>query len=80
MFPNVGIELNYLSWATTAVAVGYAVYITLKGAKSTDAPSSKINAKIDLGNSKVVTSCDIEDLEKKAVFCRCWKSAKVTLL
>lgn len=71
------IELTYVSWATTALAVGYAVYLTMKAPKSEEAAIKRINAKIDLGSTKVVNTCDIEDLEKKAVFCRCWKSNKV---
>ncbi|KAH9516146.1 CDGSH iron-sulfur domain-containing protein 1, variant 2 [Dermatophagoides farinae] len=35
-----------------------------------------MNRKIDLDNVKVVHSFDIEDLDQKAVFCRCWKSEK----
>ena len=73
-------ELNYISWATTAAAVGYAIYLTVKSSATSSAETktnNKINAKVDLGNSKVVTNLDIEDFEKKAVLCRCWKSSKV---
>lgn len=35
-----------------------------------------VNLSIRKGESKVVHSMDIEDLGDKAVFCRCWRSAK----
>jgi len=71
-------ELTYLSWATTAVAVGYAVYLTVKtsSCEGEKGNNKKVNHKIDLGNAKVVNTVDIEDLDKKAIFCRCWRSNK----
>ncbi|KAI2804804.1 hypothetical protein RDWZM_008096 [Blomia tropicalis] len=71
---NQEIYLNYLPWATTAIAVGYAIYMTLK-TSSEEKKNDKINTKIDLQNSKVVTTCDIEDVGTKSVYCRCWKSS-----
>lgn len=50
----------------------------MKAPKSEEAAGKRINAKIDLGSTKVVNTLDIEDLSKKAVFCRCWKSSKVS--
>lgn len=35
-----------------------------------------INPNLRKGEAKVVDSLDIEDLGNKAVFCRCWRSAK----
>ncbi|XP_017482528.1 PREDICTED: CDGSH iron-sulfur domain-containing protein 1-like [Rhagoletis zephyria] len=69
------IELTYVSWATTALAVGYAVYLTMK-APSEDPAKKRLNAKIQLDKPKVVDTCDIEDIKGKGVFCRCWKSSK----
>ena len=36
----------------------------------------RLNTRIKMESSKVVDTCDIEDLGDKAVFCRCWKSKK----
>ncbi|KAH9389835.1 hypothetical protein TYRP_007382 [Tyrophagus putrescentiae] len=58
------IELTYVSWATTALAVGYAVYLTMK-APSEDPAKKRLNAKIQLDKPKVVDTCDIEDIKGK---------------
>lgn len=65
-----------LPWLTTAIAVCYGIYLTYKTSSCCDR-KDKVNRQIDLDNSKVVHSFDIEDLDEKAVFCRCWKSTKV---
>ncbi|KAH9422031.1 CDGSH iron-sulfur domain-containing protein 1, partial [Dermatophagoides pteronyssinus] len=64
-----------LPWLTTAIAVCYGIYLTYKTSSCCDR-KDKVNRQIDLDNSKVVHSFDIEDLDEKAVFCRCWKSTK----
>ncbi|XP_054166713.1 CDGSH iron-sulfur domain-containing protein 2 homolog [Oppia nitens] len=73
----------YLPWIGTAVAVAYAVYLTVKargicggGGGSTCDGKSCVNPTIRKEADKVVDSFDIEDLDKKAVFCRCWRSKK----
>lgn len=38
-----------------------------------------INDTIDKENPKVVNSVSINDIEKQAVYCRCWKSATFPL-
>ena len=38
----------------------------------------RINRKHELNSPKVATTFDIEDLGDKKVFCRCWKSNKVS--
>ena len=40
----------------------------------------RINRKQELSSDKVVSTCDIEDIGDKKVFCRCWKSDKVKLV
>jgi len=72
----------YLPWIGTAIAVGYAVYLTLKerSGDSTDSPKSDENSVVNLSvqkdNNKVVHTFDIEDMSNKTVFCRCWRSSK----
>ncbi|OTF82886.1 hypothetical protein BLA29_003694 [Euroglyphus maynei] len=69
------IGYEVLPWLTTALAVCYGLYLTYK-TSSCCGKNDKVNRQIDPGNAKVVHSFDIEDLDEKAVFCRCWKSAK----
>jgi len=63
-----------LPWAVSAVAVGYALYVTLllyKNKKGT-----KVNLKVQKDTDKVVHTLDMEDIGSKKVFCRCWRSEK----
>ncbi|GIY48540.1 CDGSH iron-sulfur domain-containing protein 1 [Caerostris darwini] len=60
-----------LPWTLSAAAVGYALYATFVLIKK-----KRINKKIQLESDKIVHVVDIEDVGKKAVFCRCWKSEK----
>ncbi|XP_054713146.1 CDGSH iron-sulfur domain-containing protein 1-like isoform X2 [Uloborus diversus] len=62
----------YLPWALTTAALGTALYALFVLKKK----GSRVNKKIQQDNNKVVHSVDIEDVGKKAVFCRCWKSEK----
>jgi len=66
----------YLPWIGTAVAVAYAVYVTCKLKAANSQPKGTVNCDIKKDKDKVVDSFDIEDLDKKTVFCRCWKSKK----
>lgn len=71
----------YLPWVGTAIAVGYAVYLTLKSrSDAQNGGKSCVNQCVRKDADKVVDSLDVEDLPNKAVFCRCWKSEKVTVL
>lgn len=68
-----------MSWIGTALAVGYAAYLTYtssKNSKSAGARGNPINLNIKKDISKVVDNIDVEDLGNKAVFCRCWRSKK----
>ncbi|CAL1267212.1 unnamed protein product [Larinioides sclopetarius] len=62
---------HILPWAITAAAISYALYATFVLSKK-----KRVNTKIQLDSNKVVHSVDIEDVGKKTVFCRCWKSDK----
>ncbi|CAG2162826.1 unnamed protein product [Oppiella nova] len=75
---------NPYLWVGTAVAVGYAVYMTLKcksasAAANSDAKKSCVNQCVKKDADKVVDSFDIEDMGAKTVFCRCWRSKKFPL-
>jgi len=37
-----------------------------------------INSLVKKNEEKVVDTVDVEDIGEKKVFCRCWKSAKVS--
>lgn len=66
-----------ISWIGTAVAVGYAAYLTYTTSKKASAGSGcPINLGIQKDKPKVVDNIDVEDLGNKAVFCRCWRSKK----
>lgn len=69
-----------VSWTCTALAVGYAAYVTYTSStKKPDTGSgggSPINPGIKKDLPKVVDNVDVEDLGNKAVFCRCWRSKK----
>ena len=69
----------YLPWIGTAVAVGYAVYLTLKSRSQCKSQSNVcVNQCVQKESDKVVDSFDIEDMANKTVFCRCWRSKKVS--
>ncbi|CAG2116526.1 unnamed protein product [Medioppia subpectinata] len=72
------LNCQYLPWVGTAVAVGYAVYLTLRTKSEADGSDGKpcVNLCLHKGKDKVVDSLDIEDLGDKSVFCRCWRSKK----
>lgn len=73
-----GFDPLVVSWIGTALAVGYAAYLTYSNAKENSAAGKAklINTTVKKDEPKVVDSLDLEDLGNKAVFCRCWKSKK----
>lgn len=64
--------------------IGYSTYKFFQPS-ATELPPAKeetdscINRCIDKACKKVVHSVDIEDIGDKKVFCRCWRSQKVSL-
>lgn len=74
----------HISWFGTALAVGYAAYLTYTTSKQRQSgqfahmaeKSSMVNPAIKKDEPKVVDSIDVEDLGNKSVFCRCWRSKK----
>ncbi|KAF5900739.1 CDGSH iron-sulfur domain-containing protein 1-like isoform X1, partial [Clarias magur] len=58
-----------------AVAVGAGTYLLTRYFSSRRS-EGKVNLEINKDSSKVVHSFDIEDIDKKAVYCRCWRSKK----
>lgn len=78
-----GFDPMVVSWIGTALAVGYAAYVTYTTAKandtsgaSTKTKGNRINTNVKQDEPKVVDTFDLEDLGNKSVFCRCWKSKK----
>ncbi|XP_065177008.1 CDGSH iron-sulfur domain-containing protein 2-like [Sycon ciliatum] len=47
--------------------------------EESDKPVPAVNLSIDKEKDKVATSVDIEDLDDKTVYCRCWRSKKFPL-
>lgn len=66
----------FVSWIGTALAVGYAAYLTYTTAKNKSTDTNQVNKDIKKDEPKIVDSFDIEDLGNKSVFCRCWRSKK----
>lgn len=72
-----GVDPLVVSWIGTALAVGYAAYVTYSNAKDKSTSAKlPINTKVKKDEPKVVDTFDVEDLGNKSVFCRCWKSKK----
>ena len=60
--------------------LSFLVYVTVLAFKPKSKPEdTAINMKIQKESDKVVHVVDIEDLGKKTVYCRCWRSKKVCL-
>ncbi|XP_026774511.1 CDGSH iron-sulfur domain-containing protein 1 isoform X2 [Pangasianodon hypophthalmus] len=57
-----------------AAAVG--TYLLTRYFSSRSDSKGKVNLEINKDSAKVVHSFDIEDISKKAVYCRCWRSKK----
>ena len=62
-----------LPWAASALCLGYAMYVTFILFRK----KGKVNKAIEKDSNKVVHTLDIEDIGKKTVLCRCWRSEKV---
>ena len=63
----------YLPWIGTAAALAFAVYVTMRSRRD----SNLVNRRVKKEIAKIVDTFDIEDLDKKIIFCRCWRSTKV---
>ncbi|XP_027020957.1 CDGSH iron-sulfur domain-containing protein 1 isoform X1 [Tachysurus fulvidraco] len=59
-----------------AVAVAVGTYLLTRYLSSRSDSKGKVNLEVDKDNTKVVHSFDVEDLGKKAIYCRCWRSKK----
>ncbi|XP_053497165.1 CDGSH iron-sulfur domain-containing protein 1 isoform X2 [Ictalurus furcatus] len=58
------------------VAAAVGTYLLSRYFSSRSDSTGKVNLEINKDNAKVVHSFDIEDISKKAVYCRCWRSKK----
>ncbi|XP_074600811.1 CDGSH iron sulfur domain 2 [Brevipalpus obovatus] len=65
---------HLVAYGAAIAAIVYAVYTKYQVCKA--AKSSRVNNNIQKDNSKVVHTFDVEDLDNKSVFCRCWRSKK----
>ncbi|XP_016334828.1 CDGSH iron-sulfur domain-containing protein 1-like, partial [Sinocyclocheilus anshuiensis] len=61
-----------------AVAAALSTYLLTRYFSSQSSPKSRVNMSINKDSPKVVHSFDMEDIGDKAVYCRCWRSKKVS--
>lgn len=60
-----------------AVAAAVGPHLLTRYVWSQSDSKEKVNLDIDKDSAKVVHSFDVEDISRKAVYCRCWRSRKV---
>jgi len=60
--------------AIAGIAVLYGVYTTYRLCTGGCKKAGRCNTQVRLNDPKIVHSFDIEDLDDKNVYCRCWKS------
>jgi len=69
--------VQLLPWTLAAVSTAYAIYLKYQSSKQQTGECSKhFNTKHQKSSPKVVNSFDVEDLDPKTCFCRCWQSKK----
>lgn len=61
-----------------AVAAALSTYLLTRYFSSQSSPKGRVNMSINKDSPKVVHSFDMEDIGNKAVYCRCWRSKKVS--
>ncbi|KAG1962270.1 CDGSH iron-sulfur domain-containing protein [Pimephales promelas] len=61
-----------------AVAAALSTYLLTRYFSSQSSPASRVNLTVKKDSPKVVHSFDMEDIGNKAVYCRCWRSKKVS--
>lgn len=61
-----------------AVAAALSTYLLTRYFSSQSSPKNMVNMSINKDSPKVVHSFDMEDIGNKAVYCRCWRSKKVS--
>lgn len=67
-----------ITYGLLAGAVIYGAYTTYRLCTGGCSKKGRCNTDIRLSEEKIVHSFDIEDLDSKNVYCRCWKSKKVS--
>ncbi|KAG1962267.1 CDGSH iron-sulfur domain-containing protein [Pimephales promelas] len=60
------------------VAAALSTYLLTRYFSSQSSPASRVNLTVKKDSPKVVHSFDMEDIGNKAVYCRCWRSKKVS--
>ncbi|XP_046844540.1 CDGSH iron-sulfur domain-containing protein 2 homolog B-like [Xenia sp. Carnegie-2017] len=61
---------HYLPWFSTALLGAYVIYKLVRK----DQRCEWVNKSIQKDQPKVVNVIDIEDIDKKTVYCRCWRT------
>lgn len=64
---------HYLPWFSTALLGAYVIYKLVRK----DQRCEWVNKSIQKDQPKVVNVIDIEDIDKKTVYCRCWRTKTV---
>ena len=69
-----------LPWTIAVVSTSYALYLMYQNSQGGSSGCCKkkapFNTKQKTDSPKVVDNFDIEDMDQKTVFCRCWQSKK----
>ncbi|XP_066524457.1 CDGSH iron-sulfur domain-containing protein 1 isoform X2 [Hoplias malabaricus] len=63
-------------FTVSKVAAALGTYLLTRYFSSQSSSKGKVNLEHNKDSAKVVHSFDIEDIGKKAVYCRCWRSKK----
>ncbi|KAI4894688.1 hypothetical protein NFI96_017067 [Prochilodus magdalenae] len=72
-----GVSKDHLTIVVpVAVAAALGTYLLTRYFSSQGCSKGRVNLEHNKDSAKVVHSFDIEDLGKKAVYCRCWRSKK----
>lgn len=69
--------VSLISFGGVSGLIGYSVYTTARLHYSSY-KGNQVNESVKKDVAKVVDTIDVEDIGKKAVFCRCWRSKKVS--
>jgi len=73
------IDLEYLDTVRAQVPVTVQRRNDMYNISDNPAASQRVNTSYKLDSNKVAETFDVEELGKKTVFCRCWKSSKFPL-
>ncbi|KAM7418119.1 hypothetical protein PAMA_017655 [Pampus argenteus] len=81
--PSSGLRLSkehFLVAVPVAVVAAVGGFLVSHYLNGRSCKKGQVNTSISKDSPKVVHSFDMEDIGTKAVYCRCWKSKKVSLI